>query len=102
MKLNIDVKVTFNPKSKVREINTVTKSAASCPGGGGCGRGATINVGCCFLLWVIAGRRSHLPAPFISQGGILSKTVSVGLRGVAFRRKGWGEHWGKIAGSADR
>jgi hypothetical protein len=29
MKLNTDIKVTFNPKSKVHEINTVTESAAS-------------------------------------------------------------------------
>ena len=29
MKLNTDVKVTFNPKSKVREINIATESAAS-------------------------------------------------------------------------
>jgi hypothetical protein len=29
MKLNTDVKVTFNSKSKVCEINTVTKSATS-------------------------------------------------------------------------
>jgi hypothetical protein len=28
VKLNTDVKVTFNPKSKVREINIVTESAA--------------------------------------------------------------------------
>ena len=29
MKLNTDVKVTFNPNSKVREINIVTERAAS-------------------------------------------------------------------------
>ena len=29
MKLNSDVKVTFNLKSKVRDINTVSESAAS-------------------------------------------------------------------------
>ena len=29
VKLNTDVKVTFNSKSKVREINTVTESATS-------------------------------------------------------------------------
>jgi hypothetical protein len=28
MKLNTDVKVTFNPKSKVHESNTVMESAA--------------------------------------------------------------------------
>jgi hypothetical protein len=29
MKLNTNVKVTFNPKDKVREISTVMKSTAS-------------------------------------------------------------------------
>jgi len=29
MKLNTDIKVTFNPKGKVHEINTVTESVAS-------------------------------------------------------------------------
>jgi hypothetical protein len=29
MKLNTDVKMTFNLKGKVREINTVTKSTAA-------------------------------------------------------------------------
>ena len=78
MKLNTDVKVTFNLKGRVREINTITDSVAS-------------------QTHKVCGRFSHL--------GHAHALKASKVRGQASRARGWAarrlrESWGSDAEGA--